>query len=57
MIQEILIKILVSAVQNATPAMRQALLDYLDEWEAKAKTTTNPFDDLLILILKALIGV
>lgn len=57
MIQEILIKILVSAVQNATPAMRQALLEYLNEWEAKAKTTDNPFDDLLILILKALLGV
>ena len=57
MLTEILVKILVGALQNATPEIRQVLVEYLDAMDRKAKSTDNPYDDILVLILKGLAGV
>lgn len=57
MLTEILVKILIGALQNATPEIRQVLVEYLDAMEKKAKLTENPFDDILVMILKGLAGV
>jgi len=57
MLTEILVKILMSTLQNATPEIRQVLSEYLDSMEKKAAATDNPWDDILVMVLKGLAGV
>ena len=56
MLTEILVKILMRALENATPEIRQVLSEYLDAFEKKAAATDNPFDDILVMVLKGLAG-
>jgi len=35
--------------------MRELLIDTVKEWEEKAKETKNPWDDLLVWIVKCLL--
>jgi len=53
-ILSILIGILTAAVGAATPALREMVQANVTQWEAAAKKTANPFDDLLVSIVKGI---
>ena len=38
------------------PELRKVLLDALNTWEVSAKETKTPIDDIIVGILKSLIG-
>jgi hypothetical protein len=40
-----------------TPQLRAEFKVFFDNWEAKAKTTTNPMDDVVVAVLRGLLGV
>jgi len=48
-----LINILQIVIKSASPAIKQELRKLIDEFEEKAKRTPNPFDDLLVFVLKS----
>ena len=48
--------ILFSVLEKMTPDLKSVLSTFLDELEAKAKKTPNPFDDFGVKILKGLFG-
>jgi hypothetical protein len=48
--------ILMIVVGAVTPELREALSKSVVEWEAKAAQTKNPFDDILVKIIKAMLG-
>lgn len=47
------VKILSILITNISPELKQSIKDSLDKLEAKAKTTVNPFDDLIVSLLRA----
>jgi len=55
--QDLLIGVLRNVLGKATPEIRDRLKDLLDDWEERAKTTPNPFDDLLVFVVRGLVGV
>lgn len=55
--QDLLLNVLRSILLKATPDVRQKLTQLLDDWEEKAKATPNPFDDLLVFVVRGLLGV
>lgn len=42
-------------VTVASPELRQGLEDWLNNLEAQAKKTANPWDDILVSMLKTLL--
>jgi hypothetical protein len=55
--QELLLSVFRSVIGKATPEIREKLVELLDEWEKKAKATPNPWDDLLVHIVRGLVVV
>ena len=52
---ELLLRILLLVVLQMSPALRTALIKVLSELEKQAKESQNPWDDILIAILKTLL--
>lgn len=40
-----------------TPELRAEFKVFFDNWEAKAKETKNPADDVIVAVLRGLLGV
>jgi len=55
--QDLLLKILKTVTEKATPQIREKLKELLDNWEDQAKATPNYFDDLLVFVVRGLIGI
>jgi hypothetical protein len=51
-----LVAILASALSAASPEIKKMLQDGLLDLEKKAELTTNKFDDILVAILKSILG-
>lgn len=52
---DVLLKILGMLISVASPELRKMLEEWILEFEAKAKETDNPWDDMLAAVLKAII--
>lgn len=44
-------------LEAITPALREAIENFLKELYAKAKQTSNPWDDFLVELLAAVLGI
>jgi len=53
--EKLLIKLIPLAINAASPAIKQAACDFVGTLEQKAKTTTNPWDDIVVQILKGIL--
>lgn len=54
--QKWLIELLIRSFGFLSPELRSAVLSGLSEMEAKAKETKNPWDDVFVFLLKAIVG-
>jgi len=52
---ELLLRIIVLVVTMMSPALRTVVTEFLHRLETEAKKTDNPWDDILVAILKSLI--
>ena len=52
---EWILRLIGLVVTVASPELRQALEDWLTTLEAQAKKTANPWDDILVGMLKTLL--
>lgn len=50
-----LLRLISLIIGVASPELRKMLTDLLDQAEAKAKATKNPWDDILVGLLKQLL--
>jgi hypothetical protein len=55
MLQEIVLKVVSNVIDKATPAIRQDIVNLVDSIDEKAKQTPNPFDDVLVDLLRAIL--
>lgn len=46
------LKLLETILKTISGPLREAIVKSVKEWEAKAKETTNPWDDILVGIVK-----
>jgi len=53
----IFLRILPSLIENMSPALREMIVSYIKELEKHAQKTENIFDDLLVVLLKAIFDV
>lgn len=51
----LLLRIIVLVVTMMSPALRIIIVEFLTRLEIEAKKTDNPWDDILVAILKILI--
>jgi len=51
----LLIRILLLLVTTMSPALREALKRFFEQLESDAKKTGEPWDDILVAILKTLL--
>lgn len=47
-----LVKILETVLKSISPDLKTFIKDKIQELDTKSKATKNPFDDLLVLLLK-----
>jgi len=55
MIERILTRLIPLLYSVITPALREMLMEFLNEFEKKAKQTPNPWDDLIADVLKSIL--
>lgn len=48
--------LMLAMLVQASPEIKKLLCEKLDELAVKAKETRNPFDDLLVKIVKGMVG-
>ncbi len=53
----IFLRILPTLIENMSPALREMIVSYIRELEKHAQKTENIFDDLLVVLLKAIFDV
>jgi len=51
------LNLLKAVLKQATPEVAKELVELLDRWEKQAKATPNPFDDLLVMMVRGIIGI
>jgi len=56
MMLNIMYKMAVKVLSGASPEIRNQIKDFLADLEEKAKQTSNPVDDILVLCLRILLG-
>ena len=49
--------IIAKLLEFVSPELRKLLVDFVLDLEAKAKLTPNPWDDVLVMVLKKLVGI
>jgi len=54
---EILFRLIGLIVQVISPELRAELLKFVAQLEAQAKKTTNDWDDILVVVLKAVLNI
>lgn len=52
----IMYKMAVKVLSGASPEIRNQIKAFLSDLEEKAKQTSNPVDDILVLCLRILLG-
>jgi len=52
---ELLFRILLLVVTMLSPAVKKTLADLINQLDADAKKTANPWDDIFVAMLKTLI--
>lgn len=55
--EKIVAKIIEHILENMSPELRGAIVDAVRLLETKAKVTKNPWDDILVMILKVALGI
>ena len=50
----VIVKFLTVLIGNISPDVKEFIKENIDKLDEKAKTTANPFDDLLVLFLRAI---
>ncbi len=55
--ENIIAKIIEKVIKNMSPEFRKSLVEYTKLLEKSAATTDNPWDDILVLVLKLAIGI
>lgn len=55
--QEWILRMIVLVVGAASPEIRESLDTWIRELAEKARATPNPMDDILVGLLKALLGI
>lgn len=53
----LLVEIIKLIFGRVSPEMRKYLVEMVDKLDEKAKSTKNPFDDLGVMLLKALLAI
>lgn len=53
----VFLRILPTLIENMSPALREMIVSYIKELEKHAQKTENIFDDLLVVLLKAIFDV
>ena len=53
---DIFAEVLKRVAQKATPEIREELKRHLDEWQDRCEATPNPWDDLLVFIVRGIVG-
>ncbi len=53
----LLLKLLPLILPNISRVLREALVEAIKEFEKKAQETKNPYDDMLVSILKELFAI
>jgi hypothetical protein len=56
MMLNIVYKMIVKVLSGASPEIRNQIKAFLAELEEKAKQTSNPVDDILVLCLRIVLG-
>lgn len=54
---EWILRLIEIVLKSASPELRQFIIDWVKEIEAKAKETPNPWDDVLVGLIKVLLNV
>lgn len=52
----LILKLLSKVLTGMSPKIRELILEFLRDLEAKAKETPNPIDDMVVLLLRILFG-
>jgi len=52
----VLLKLVRLVLTQMSPALREALKAFVADWEAKSRQTSNPWDDVLVDFIKAVLG-
>lgn len=52
----IILEILSKLIKGISPKIREEILNFLKDLEAKAQETPNPVDDIIVLLLRILFG-
>jgi len=52
----IILALLEKLLTGMSPKIREEILNFLKDLEVKAKETTNPIDDIIVLCLRILFG-
>lgn len=52
----IILELLSKLITGISPKIREEILEFLKDLEAKAKETPNPIDDIIVLLLRVLFG-
>ncbi|MBA7553506.1 hypothetical protein ES705_46098 [subsurface metagenome] len=52
----LILTLLEKLLTGMSPKIRELILDFLKDLEAKAKETPNPIDDVIVLLLRILFG-
>ncbi|MBA7573062.1 hypothetical protein ES708_14851 [subsurface metagenome] len=52
----IILEILSKLIKGISPKIREEILNFLKDLEAKAQETPNPVDDIIVLLLRVLFG-
>jgi len=55
--EKILFKILAAVLKAISPQVRALIVVFIENLEVEAPKTPNPWDDLLVLVLKVLLAV
>lgn len=53
---KIFLELLEKLISGISPNIREEILNFLKELEAKAKETPNPVDDIIVLLLRIIFG-
>ena len=57
MFEKLILPLFKAAFANASPDIRKFLVDSVAQLEVKAKATPNGVDDMLVIILKAVLDI
>ncbi|HID30013.1 MAG TPA: hypothetical protein EYP19_08420 [Desulfobacterales bacterium] len=55
--KDVLFPLLAALFSSMTPVLRQTLQTLLEDLYKRCKDTSNPFDDMLVALLMALLGI